>query len=920
MPINVVGRSTEAEEVVDFLDAVLGEPSALVVEGEPGIGKTTLWLSALEQARERGFRVLSARPSAAESVLAYTGLADLLSAVDAAALTELPAPQRVAMDRILLLTEPDNTPTDLRAVCAAFLSVLEVLAEDTPVLLAIDDLQWLDASSGQVVAFAIRRIVGSVGILVAVRDDPESLRAVELLRLGAPDRFRRITIGPLSVGALHTVISDRLKRSLSRPVMMRIHEISGGNPLYAIELARALDGRAASVDVGLPNTLAGLVHARVGDLAPQPRDMLLAAACLATPTVELVARATGVDVERVVEALADAENNGVVTIAGNRLGFTHPLLAAGVYTDATTAKRRWMHRRLADLVDQPELKARHLALGVTDADGEVLQSLDAAAGMAMVRGAPSAAAELLELAIGLGGDTAQRRIMLGGFLFNSGDGARAADVLDEVLAGPAPARLRAQALNLLAVMHQLEDNPPQGADYLERALRDAGDDVELRVQILVSLAWIQVHIGRFAASAQSIDAAVADAERLGRPQLLAQALGTWVVVHVLVGDGLDDRKLGRALEFEEHRTSVSVMFRPTVHNAMALAWTGELDAAHEQFLAIRQSCIERGEESELVFVSYHGVLNEIWRGDFVQASLIAEDTVERARLLKGPLPLGAALTIRALVAAYAGRADDVRRDFREAIGPISRSGSQLLKAWTIAAGGFLEVSLGNYRGALGEFEPVLDQIRAEPTATEIFVAGCVPDAAEALIQLGRLTDAEGLVDLLEDNGRRLDRPWMLAVGGRCRAMLLAADGDVRAATVVAQQAMAEHHRLPMPFERARTQLLLGQLYRRQRQRNAASIVSREALGTFETLNTPLWAARARTELARTDGGAGRAKLLTAGESRVAEFAASGMSNRDVAAALFISPKTVEVNLTRIYRKLGVRTRGELMRRIDELGM
>jgi DNA-binding NarL/FixJ family response regulator len=142
---------------------------------------------------------------------------------------------------------------------------------------------------------------------------------------------------------------------------------------------------------------------------------------------------------------------------------------------------------------------------------------------------------------------------------------------------------------------------------------------------------------------------------------------------------------------------------------------------------------------------------------------------------------------------------------------------------------------------------------------------------------------------------------------------------VRAATVVAQQAMAEHNRLPMPFERARTQLVLGQLLRRQRQRNAASTVLREALGTFEALNTPLWAARVRAELARTDGNAGPAKLLTAGERRVAELAASGMTNRDVAAALFISPKTVEVNLTRIYRKLGVRTRGELIRRIDQLG-
>jgi DNA-binding CsgD family transcriptional regulator len=194
----------------------------------------------------------------------------------------------------------------------------------------------------------------------------------------------------------------------------------------------------------------------------------------------------------------------------------------------------------------------------------------------------------------------------------------------------------------------------------------------------------------------------------------------------------------------------------------------------------------------------------------------------------------------------------------------------------------------------------------------------VPDAVEALIGLGRLDDAEPLVAALETNGHRMDRAWMLAVGARCRAMLLAARGDMPAATATAQAAMAEHDRLPMPFERARTQLVLGQLHRRQRQRNAASTVLREALGAFDALNTPLWADRVRAELARTDVNAGPAKLLTPGERQVAELVASGMATRNVAAALFISPKTVEVHLTRIYRKLGVRTRTELVRRIDQL--
>ena len=913
MSVSVIGRSTEAEAVAAFLDSVADEPTALVVEGEPGIGKTTVWLSTLKTARKRGFRVLSARPSAAESVFAYAGLADLLNGVDASAFTGLPHPQLVAVDQILLRADVTSAPTDQRAVGAAFLSIVQRLADDAPVLLAIDDLQWLDPSSAQVFAFAARRILGPVGILVTVRNDRGSLRSVESLQLASPDRLDRITVGPLSVGALHTVISDRLKRSFPRPTMIRIRELSGGNPLYAIELARALDGHAASSEVSLPNTLAGLVHARIGNLDEEARDVLLATACLATPTVQLVARATDLDVERVVDDLAVAENDGIVNIEGNLLRFAHPLLATGVYTEATPAKRREMHRRLAKLVDQPELKARHLALSVTIADSELLQSLDAAARMAMVRGAPTAAAELMERAIQLGGDTPQRRIVLAGCLFNSGDGAGAVKMLDEVVAGPSPAALRAEALHLLAVMSQLEGSLLDGARHLERGLNDAGTDSALRAEILISLSWIQIHIGHRDAASLSIDDAVAHATRLQRSDLLGQALGMWVVVHALLGNGVDDLRLRRALELEDLQAARTVMFRPSVHNAMVLAWTGQHDASHHQFETVRRSCIERGEESELVFVSFNAVLNEIWRGSFAEAALTAQDAVERARQLEGPLPLAAALTIRALVAAYAGRADDVRRDVRDAIGPISRSGSQLLEAWTVAALGFLEVSLGNYQAAANVFEPLLGRVTVAPKATEIFVAGFMPDAAEALIQLRRLTEAEVLVDALDANGRRLDRPWMLAVAYRCRAMMLAVSGDIGAAATAAQQAMAEHDRVPMPFEQARTRLLLGQLRRRQRQRNAASTELRHALTTFEALNTPIWADRVRSELARANVAPTSGDQLTPSEQRVAELTASGMTYREVAAALCISPKTVEVNLTRIYRKLGIHSRAELGR-------
>jgi DNA-binding NarL/FixJ family response regulator len=231
--------------------------------------------------------------------------------------------------------------------------------------------------------------------------------------------------------------------------------------------------------------------------------------------------------------------------------------------------------------------------------------------------------------------------------------------------------------------------------------------------------------------------------------------------------------------------------------------------------------------------------------------------------------------------------------------------------------GFLEVSLGNYEAALTTLTPLRAMLEAFPESTEVITAFYVPDAVEALIHLGRLGEAEPMIVALERNGERLDRPWMKATGARCRGMLLAARGDVNDANGAVERAMAEYDRLPMPFERARTQLLAGQLQRRQRQKDQAATTLREALKMFEDLNTRLWADRARDELARADVGTRRMSNLSPSEQRVAELAASGMTNRDVAAALFISPKTVESNLARIYRKLGIHSRAELGRHMGQ---
>ncbi len=470
---------------------------------------------------------------------------------------------------------------------------------------------------------------------------------------------------------------------------------------------------------------------------------------------------------------------------------------------------------------------------------------------------------------------------------------------------------------MLGALETIERSHGKAAAALDRALGEAGDDLALRVQILVPLSFALYNKGEHADAARRVDDAVASATRLGQPALVSAAHSMRALLQFWLGNGVDQDGMQVALAVDDHHSPAPVVYQPRMHNAILLSCTGHLETAHDQLFAIRQDCGDRGEESDLNFVAFHSVLNEIWRGDFAEATLLAEDAVERARQLDGDLHFGAALFMRAGCAAYAGREEDARRDAADALAAVRGSDSSILTGWPIAILGFLEVSLGNYAAAITVLKPLLARFDRAPAATEIYVASYLPDAVEAMIALGNLAEAEPLVDALERNGRRLDRAWMLAVGARCRAMLMAG-GDLEAASINAQRAMVEHDRLSMPFERARTQLLLGQLQRRQREKDISAETLRDALSCFEELDTPLWAERARAELTRVHVGAQQnSSVLTASEQRVAELAASGLTNREVAARLFISPKTVEVNMYRIYRKLGIRSRAELGRMMGQ---
>jgi len=918
MCADLVGRDADLRTIMRFLDSPAEQPLAVVLEGEPGIGKTTLWLAAIERARQRGFRILSCRPSAAEAQLSYASLADLLASVDDHVLESLPQPQRQAVDFLLIRSPAGSVGSDYRATGAALLSVLDQLADEVPVMLAIDDLQWVDSSSARVLDFALRRLNARVGVLGAQRTAEPGDRELAPL-LPDPDRLLRVSVGPLSLGALHEILRKRTGWSFPRPTLARIEQISGGNPFYALELASGTRHEGAAHPASpLPHTLAELVRARIEEVHPDVQQALLAVAALAEPTVELVQLALDTGPAEAERLLEDAEESGVIMLDGHRVRFTHPLLAAGVYRAASPARRRRMHRRLADIATDPEERARHIAQAAIRLDAESAAALDEGAARARSRGAPAAAAELLELAIRLGGNTAERRIALAQHHFDAGDPVRARALLEETAAELAPGRTRAEALRLLALVRLHDDSYREAAGYLEQALDEAGADLRLRVRILNQLMFVLVNLGRIPDGLRLTGRTMTDAERLGDPDLLAGTLAASVMIRFLSGQGLDESLLQRALDLEDPDVPAPVMLRPTLISSLLLAWTGRLDEAREGLLSVRRRCLERGEESDLMFAAFHAVIVECWRGNLADARLIAEDTLERALQLGTDLPLAIALATQANVAAYAGQPDEARHAAREALAIFQRGSCLAVTVWPAVTLGFLEVSLGDYPAAAATLGPLAAAAAAmgygEPTA-----APFAADAVEALVGVGRLDEAATLVDQLESNGRRLDRAWALALGARCRSLLLAATGDLDSAAGAAERALGEHQRLPMPFERARTQLVLGQIQRRRRQKRAAAAALQEAAQTFDELGTPLWADRARAELERVSVSPAADLRLTPSERRVAELAATGMTNREVAGALFISPKTVEANLARVYRKLGIHSRAELGQRMAGQG-
>jgi AAA ATPase-like protein len=462
MEVEIVGRQEQLLALEAFLEAAPAGGQALLLGGDAGIGKTVLWQEALRVASTRDFRVLRSRPTQSEAQVALAAIGDLLAPDLSGVLERLAPVQRRALETALLIRQPDEVFPDTRVLGLALLSTVQALAEERPVLVALDDAQWLDASSGEVLRFMLRRLdVLPVAVLATVRGRPVQV-PLELDRSFAG--FRRLQIEPLSVGAIHRLLWGRLGIAVPWPVIVRVHEITGGNPFFALELGRALvdhEIRGEDADVVLPESLRAVVAQRLDSLPARVRETLVAVAALAAPSVALLETLGGT----LVDDVELAQRRGVVEFDGERIRFTHPLFAPACYEAMPLHRRRRLHQRLAELDVDLEERARHLAIAAAGPDEQVAEALDAAAAHARSRGAAQAAADLAERAVALTPPEgleiiSRRRITAAEHCRDAGDVKKAKVLLEDVVASTPPGRVRADALSKLAGIRGLTEGFP----------------------------------------------------------------------------------------------------------------------------------------------------------------------------------------------------------------------------------------------------------------------------------------------------------------------------------------------------------------------------------------------------------------------------------------------------------------------------
>jgi DNA-binding CsgD family transcriptional regulator len=912
-------RSAEWRQVRAFAETIRPAPAALAVQGEAGAGKSTLWRAGIQAAAAAGYRLLRSEPSASETDLSFAGLSDLLAGVLPLVADQIPGPQQEALEIALLLRPAGGEPPAARAVGLAVLAVLRGCLAEGPVLVAIDDVQWLDEASVEALTFALRRVPGGpLSLLVAARTEA----AADPLTAGAPPPSHGwrelvaaipaaavIDLAPLDMWQVQNLLPPTVTAAQAREVARR----SRGNPFWALQVSASLESTQSQVPP-LARTLTDRLSRSLSGGAAAALAVVAAAGRIALPDALTVLGQLD-DPAAAVDAAVLA---GVVAESGGRLAVAHPLIGAAAVESLPPGRRTELYRRLASASSNPERHAHFAALAAGPGpDAAVADALDAAAEAAHARAANAAAGQFAAQAVTFtpaskAAALVRRRIRAAELLFAASEMERSLAQLEALDVERLATEDLERALPLLADMAGLVRGAAAATAIVTRAVDAAGPDPRRRALVLALASDVGYGLRgrRRAAAAEAISCA--EAAGPAAVPMLHQALINLYVAKVAAGEGLDTGLLERAEGLEAGLPGLRLHNRADVHRGVWSRCTEDLETSRA---AVRR-CIARGREAGedyllLTFLSYLAATEEL-AGDFTAAAAALAEAGQVAAFYDWP-PSPWHLEPRCELLIAAGELDQAFALAEEQL-PDAESRPLPVRFVGACLRGKVSLWRGNATAAIRHLERAAVLAEQCDWADPGVRSRLDIPLAEAYVAVGRPGDARRISAWLRGLGGRLGRPALTGDAHRIDALLCAAAGDLEAAAESARAAVAAHGSSPLRPELARSLLVLGRIERRRKSRRQ----SRDALVRARELATQMGhrplLAHLEQELPRVAAERSGAEL-TATERRVAGLIAAGATNRDAAAALFVSVRTVETHVASIYRKLGVRTRAELARRI-----
>jgi DNA-binding CsgD family transcriptional regulator len=912
-------RLAEWQRVREFATGARAAPTVLAIEGEAGAGKSTLWRAGVAAAADAGYRLLRSEPSEAEAGLSFAGLSDLLAGVLPEVAAQIPGPQREALEVALLLRPAGSEAPTAHAVGLAALAGLRACVSAGPVLVAIDDVQWLDEASLDALVFALRRLASApLPVLLAARGEAPA----DPLTAGAPPpphRWREllsalpaaeeIDLAPLD----EWQIQNLLPTTATAAQVQLVARQSRGNPFWALQIAANLDAAQAPV----PQLARVLTERLASSLTVEVAEVLATVA--AAGRIEVTeALAVLKDLADPAAALDAAVLAGVVVETGDRITVAHPLIGAAAVESLPPGRRARLYQRLAAASSSPERYAQFAALAAGPGpDAAVAEALDAAAAAAHARAASAAAGQFAAQALRFtpaadGAALVRRRIRAAELLRRAGDFTGTLEHLEMLdLEQLATADLE-RALPLLLDTSETVHGAAAASAIVTRAADCAGDEPRRRALVLALASDVVYGIrgSRRAAAAEAISYAE-EAGDVAAPAL-HRALINLVIAKVAEAEGLDAELLGRAAALEAGLPSLQLHDTADLCRGLWGRYVEDLDTAR----AALQRCIacarDISDDFELwVFFAYLAMTEHL-AGDYgaAAAALQAADRLASWHDWP-PSPWQLEPYCRLMIA---------RGDLDDALGTAGQllpdSEGATLAARYIAAYIRGEVSAwrADHAAAVRHFELAANCADAagwaDPGVRNLLDAAL----AEAYVAVGRPQEARRISSWLREVGQRLGRPTLTGGADRIDALAAAQDGDLDRAAEAARAAVAAHEVSPLRLELARSLLVLGRIERRRKARKQArdALIRARALA-IKAGHRPLLA-QIEQELPRI-AAVRSGTELTAAEQRVADLIVTGATNREAAAELFVSVRTVETHVASIYRKLSVRTRAELARKL-----